>query len=68
MHEFFLLKKLASEINLISNEEAETPCYTDFATILIKCKNCPDERIWYDAGGQGYCLHCAPLEAFDNAE
>jgi hypothetical protein len=65
MHEFFLLKKLASELNLTFNEDAETPCNTDFDAILIECKNCPDERIWYDAYGQGYCSHCVPLEAFE---
>jgi hypothetical protein len=32
------------------------------------CENCPDERIWYDAWGQGYCLHCTPEEAFEENE
>jgi hypothetical protein len=68
MHEFFLLKKLAFELDLISPEDAETPCYTVSDAILIECETCPDERIWYDAHGQGYCLHCAPLEAFDHVE
>jgi hypothetical protein len=54
----------------ISVDDIESYLYIvyDIEIKEIHCENCPDERIWYDAHGQGYCLHCAPLEAFDNAE
>jgi hypothetical protein len=36
--------------------------------ISIDCENCPDERIWYDAYGQGFCLHCFSEETFNDVK
>lgn len=62
---FYIFENL-HDFNLISEEIAETPCYVDsgaFDATLNKCESCSNERIWYDAQGQGYCFHCLPLES-----